>query len=83
MDTLEIIKKGEIEKKPKAILSGESKKSGEKGGNPKKDIKRSVSFRDESIPKKVCTENFYDLCKKHGGAHTTHNTGECRKSNKG
>jgi hypothetical protein len=32
MDTLEIIEKGELEKKPKAIVSGESKKSGESKG---------------------------------------------------
>jgi hypothetical protein len=27
------------------------------------------------VPKKVCFEKHCDLCKKHGGAHTTHNTG--------
>ncbi len=27
-------------------------------------------------------EKNCDLCKKHGGAHTTHNTAECRRYNK-
>jgi len=58
-------------------------KTGEKGGTPKKDSKRNVSFRDERVPKKVCTEKLCDLCKKHGGAHTTHNTGICKKYKKG
>jgi hypothetical protein len=34
------------------------------------------------VPKKVCFEKHCNLCKKHGGAHTTHNTGECRKYKK-
>ena len=32
------------------------------------------------VPKKVCFEKFEKhckLCKKHGGAHTTHNTHDC------
>ena len=66
MDTLEIIKKGENDKNPKAIVSGESKKTGEtKGGSSKKDSKRSVSFREECAPKKAHTDKLCDLCKKH------------------
>jgi hypothetical protein len=34
------------------------------------------------VPKKVRFAKNCDLCKKHGGAHTTHNTGECRKYEK-
>jgi hypothetical protein len=30
------------------------------------------------VPKKVRTEKHYSLCKKHGGAYTTHNTRDCR-----
>jgi hypothetical protein len=30
------------------------------------------------VPKKVRTEKHCDLCKKHGGAYTTHNTRDCR-----
>ncbi len=29
------------------------------------------------VPKKVRTEKHCDLCKKHGGTHTTHNTCDC------
>jgi hypothetical protein len=29
------------------------------------------------VPKKVRTEKHCDLCKKHGGAYTTHNTRDC------
>ncbi len=34
------------------------------------------------VPKKVCFAENCDLCKKHGGAHTTHSTSECRKYEK-
>jgi len=29
------------------------------------------------VPKKVHTKKHCDLCKKHGGVHTTHNTCDC------
>jgi len=84
LDTLEIIEKGENDKKPKAIASGENKKSEDKkGGTSKKDSKRSVSFREERAPKKARTEKLCDLCKKYGGAHTTHNTVDCKKFDAG
>jgi hypothetical protein len=34
------------------------------------------------VPKKVRFEKHCDLCKKHGGAHMTHNTSECCKYKK-
>jgi hypothetical protein len=34
------------------------------------------------VPKKVCTEKHCDLCKKHGGAYTTHNTRDCHRFEK-
>jgi hypothetical protein len=34
------------------------------------------------VPKKVRFEKHCDLCKKHGGAHTTHTTRECPKYEK-
>jgi hypothetical protein len=34
------------------------------------------------VPKKVRTEKHCDLCKKHGGAYTTHNTRDCRRFEK-
>ncbi len=84
LDTLKIIKKGENDKKPKAIASGENKKSEDKkGGTSKKDSKRSVSFREERTPKKARTEKLCDLCKKYGGGHTNHNTVDCKKFDAG
>jgi hypothetical protein len=35
------------------------------------------------VPKKVCFEKHCKLCKKHGGAHTTHNTCDCHRFEKG
>jgi hypothetical protein len=79
LDTLKIIEQGENDNNLKAIVSGESKKSEDKkGGSSKKDLKRSVSFREERAPKKARTEKLCDLCKKYGGAHTTHNTVDCK-----
>jgi hypothetical protein len=34
------------------------------------------------VPKKVRFAKNCDLCKKYGGAHATHNTGECPKYEK-
>ena len=82
MVTLEIIETSKNDKKPKASVSGE-KKAGEKGGKLKKDGKHSVSFEEERVPKKARSEKFCDLCKKHEGAHATHNTGDCKKYEKG
>jgi hypothetical protein len=36
----------------------------------------------KQVPKKVCFEKSCKLCKKHGGAHTTHSTKDCRRYNK-
>jgi hypothetical protein len=34
------------------------------------------------VPKKVCFEKNCDLCKKHGGTYTMHNTRDCRRFEK-
>ncbi len=34
------------------------------------------------VPKKARFTKKCNLCKKHGGAHTTHSTGDCRKYEK-
>ncbi len=34
------------------------------------------------VPKKVCFEKHCNQYKKHGGAHTMHNTSECRRFEK-
>ncbi len=40
----------------------------------KKENKRPGMESIYKIPKKACTEKHCDLCKKHGGAYTMHNT---------
>jgi hypothetical protein len=37
--------------------------------------------KEDRSSKKACTKHC-ELCKQHGGAHTTHNTGDCRKYEK-
>ncbi len=37
---------------------------------------------ENQIPNKARVEKSCALCQKHGGAHMTHNTGECRKYKK-
>jgi hypothetical protein len=56
-----------------------SKKSSYKG---KKGKKRPGTSSTVRVPKKVQFEKHCDLCKKHGGAHTTHMTSECHKYKK-
>ncbi len=51
-----------------------SKKSSNKGEKGKK---RSGTDSTARVPKKVRFEKHCNLCKKHGGAHTTHNTCDC------
>ncbi len=51
-----------------------SNKSSNKG---KKGKKRPGTNSTVPVPKKVRFEKHCNLCKKHGGAHTTHNTGDC------
>jgi hypothetical protein len=51
-----------------------SKKSSHKS---KKGKKRPGTKATVRVPKKVCFEKHYDLCKKHGGVYTTHNTRDC------
>ncbi len=56
-----------------------SDKSYNKGEKGKKQPGNNSTVR---VPKKVCFEKHCNLCKKHGGAHTTHNTSECRRFEK-
>jgi hypothetical protein len=51
-----------------------SKKSFNKGKKGKKCLGTNSTTR---FPKKVCFEKHCNLCKKHGGAHTMHNTHDC------
>jgi hypothetical protein len=54
--------------------SESSEKSSHKSKKGKKCPGTEATIR---VPKKVCFEKHCDLCKKHGGAYTTHNTREC------
>jgi hypothetical protein len=59
-----------------------SDKSSNKGKKGKKCPGTNSTVR---VPKKVCFEKFEkhcELCKKHGGAHTTHNTRDCHRFEK-
>jgi hypothetical protein len=62
---------------------GKQEEKAEKASfNGKKGKKRSGTDPTARVPKKVRLAKNCDLCKKHGGAHTTHSTGECRKYEK-
>jgi hypothetical protein len=58
------------------------KKSDKSSNNGKKGKKHPGTNSTVRVPKKVCFEKHCNLCKKHKGAHTTHNTSECRKFEK-
>jgi hypothetical protein len=65
-----------------------------KKGNPDHEKSKKSLFKSKKgkkcpgispmvqVPKKVCFEKSCNLCKKHGGAHTTHSTSECCKYKK-
>jgi hypothetical protein len=55
---------------------GEGSKNAAKSNGSSK--KKMVTFSDW-IPKRRHTEKYCSLCKKHWGAHTTHNTLDCQK----
>ncbi len=57
-------------------------KSKKSSFNRKKGKKQPGTDPMVRVPKKVRFEKNCDLCKKHGGAHTTHTTHECRKYKK-
>ncbi len=50
--------------------------------NGKKGKKRPGTDPTARAPKKACFAKKCDECKKHGGTHTTHSTGECHKYEK-
>jgi hypothetical protein len=53
------------------------KKSNKSSNKGKKGKKCPGTNSTARVPKKVRFEKHCDLCKKHGGAHTTQNTHEC------
>ncbi len=56
-----------------------SEKSSHKSEKGKKCPGTKATVR---VPKKVCFKKHWDLCKKHGGVYTTHNTRDCRRFEK-
>jgi hypothetical protein len=60
--------------KGKLDIFEKSDKSSNKGKKGKKCPGTNSTAR---VPKKVCFEKHCNLCKKHGGAHTMHNTCDC------
>jgi hypothetical protein len=61
----------------------DSYKKSEKSSNKGKKGKKCPGTNSKArVPKKVCFEMHCNLCKKHGGAHTTHSTHDCRRFEK-
>ena len=56
--------------------------NGKSNGNEKNGKRKGMSSHGERIPKKARSERYCALCKKYGGAHTTHNTEFCSKYEK-
>ena len=73
----------DLEKIEKAFPT-ERDQSAKKGkANPSEPNKRKMVSPNEPIPKKVRkVAKHCALCKKHGGAHATHNTSDCCKYDK-
>jgi hypothetical protein len=57
--------------------------SGEKAFHKNKArAKQPSTGTTRQVPNKVCFEKSYELCKKYGGAHTTHAIKDCRRHEK-
>jgi hypothetical protein len=61
---------------------GKSESSKKSSHKSKKGKKRPGTKATVRVPKKVCFEKHCNLCKKNGGAYTTHNTHECHRFEK-
>ncbi len=60
-----------------------AKESSDKAiGKCTKGKRKGTDSSNYQIPKKVRVKKSCALCQKHGGMHTTHNTGECHKYEK-
>ncbi len=55
------------------------KKSDKSSNKGKKGKKRPGTNFSARVTKKVCFEKHCDLCEKHGGTYTMHNTCYCRR----
>ena len=76
---------GILENVEKVVANSDAKEMAKKESTEKATRKcekgkcKGSSFTDYRIPKKVRFKKSCTLCQKHGGVHTTKNTGECRK----
>jgi hypothetical protein len=61
---------------------GKSESSVKSSHKSKKGKKCPGTKATVRVPKKVCFEKHWDLCKKHGGMYTMHNTRDCRRFEK-
>ena len=79
---------GILENVEKVVASSNAKEKAAKESADKSNGKREKGKRKGTgsdhvrVPKKARSEKNCALCQKYGGAHTTHNTGECRKYEK-
>jgi hypothetical protein len=79
---------GILENVEKVIANSNAKEKATKESAEKATRKRNKGKRKgnnshkNQIPKKARVKKSCALCQKYGGAHMTHNTGECRKYNK-
>ncbi len=71
LTSLEAIERVCTYKKAKQESSKESSHKGKKGK------KHPGTKSTARVPKKVCFEKHCNLCKKHGGTYTMHNTRDC------
>ncbi len=74
-----------LEKIEKCVVNSNAKdkaakESTEKASGKGKQI--CTNPNEFQIPQKAKVEKSCMMCQKHGGMHTTHNTGECHKNKK-
>jgi hypothetical protein len=74
--SLEAIERVCVQEKSNAQTSKKASNKGKKGN------KRPGTESLARVPKKACTKKNCNLCKKHGGTHTLHNTRDCHKYEK-
>jgi hypothetical protein len=68
---------------PKSPSNGNNGGNVKPNGNSNKNGKcKNGNSSADKTPKKACAEKHYNLCQKHGGTASTHNTSECTKYEK-
>ena len=79
LETIEKMTENQAAKEKARPAKQENKTDFEKSGK-----RKGMSSSTDRIPKKAksSSDRFCQLCKEHGGPHTTHNTKDCRKYEK-